>query len=831
MAALGTIRKRGVILVCIISFGLFAFIAEEAFRSCDSAKNNERQQIGEVLGEKISVQDFQKLVDEYSEVIKMQQGQENLPEEQMNQVKDMVWNTYIQNQIIAKEASKLGLTVTDAELQDILKTGTNPMLQQTPFVNQQTGRFDASSLQKFLADYKAQKANPSANAQMMDQYTKIYNYWSFIEKTLRQQTLAQKYQALLAGCFLSNPVEAKMAFKEENEESQIQLAAFPYSDIQDDKVKISESDLKAKYDEIKARFKQPVESRDIKFVDIEVQASNADRAALNKEFAGYHSQLAAAADPTEVVRKSASTVAYLGIPVSKDAFPRDIAAQLDSMAVGSTSAVKANAGDNTLNIVKLVAKQELPDSVQYRVIQVAANSVAEAKTKADSIQGAIAGGADFEAIAKKYGQTGDKAWMTTKQYEYAQSMDKDNKTFINTLNTAAVNSLNQLQLGQGYVVLQVLDRKAMVSKYTAAVIKKPIDFSQGTYRTAYNKFSSFVSANPKSEDLLKNAAKEGYKVQDLKDITTSVHYVANIHSTREALKWIFDSKEGEISPLYECGDNNHLLVVVLDKIHHIGYRDLNDAVVKETVKAEVLKDKKAEMIEAKLNGVKNIAAANPKSDDLLKNAAKEGYKVQDLKDITTSVHYVANIHSTREALKWIFDSKEGEISPLYECGDNNHLLVVVLDKIHHIGYRDLNDAVVKETVKAEVLKDKKAEMIEAKLNGVKNIAAAKAKGGKVSSVNQITFAAPVFIAATGASEPALSGAVAGTKKGAFSAHAVKGNAGVYLFQVTNKTNRPVKFDDKTYEQKCRQKAMQYAGNFMNELYLNAHVVDNRYLFF
>lgn len=715
MAALGTIRKRGVILVCIISFGLFAFIAEEAFRSCDSAKNNERQQIGEVLGEKISVQDFQKLVDEYSEVIKMQQGQENLPEEQMNQVKDMVWNTYIQNQIIAKEASKLGLTVTDEELQDILKTGTNPMLQQTPFVNQQTGRFDASSLQKFLADYKAQKANPSANAQMMDQYTKIYNYWSFIEKTLRQQTLAQKYQALLAGCFLSNPVEAKMAFKEENEESQIQLAAFPYSDIQDDKVKISESDLKAKYDEIKARFKQPVESRDIKFVDIEVQASNADRAALNKEFAGYHSQLAAA-DPTEVVRKSASTVAYLGIPVSKDAFPRDIAALLDSMAVGSTSAVKANAGDNTLNIVKLVAKQELPDSVQYRVIQVAANSVAEAKTKADSIQGAIAGGADFEAIAKKYGQTGDKAWMTTKQYEYAQSMDKDNKTFINTLNTAAVNSLNQLQLGQGYVVLQVLDRKAMVSKYTAAVIKKPIDFSQGTYRTAYNKFSSFVSANPKSEDLLKNAAKEGYKVQDLKDITTSVHYVANIHSTREALKWIFDSKEGEISPLYECGDNNHLLVVVLDKIHHIGYRDLNDAVVKETVKAEVLKDKKAEMIEAKLNGVKNIAAA-------------------------------------------------------------------------------------------------------------------KAKGGKVSSVNQITFAAPVFIAATGASEPALSGAVAGTKKGAFSAHAVKGNAGVYLFQVTNKTNRPVKFDDKTYEQKCRQKAMQYAGNFMNELYLNAHVVDNRYLFF
>ena len=716
MAALGTIRKRGVILVCIISFGLFAFIAEEAFRSCDSAKNNERQQIGEVFGEKISVQEFQKLVDEYTEVIKMQQGQDNLPEEQMNQVKDMVWNSYIQNKIVAHEAEKLGLTVTDAELQDILKTGTNPMLAQTPFVNQQTGRFDVSALQKFLADYKAQKANPSANAQMMDQYTKIYNYWSFIEKTLRQQTLAQKYQSLLAHCFLSNPVEAKMAFKEENEESKIQLAAFPYSDIQDDKVKVVESDLKAKYDEMKARFKQPVESRDIKFVDIQVEASQADRAALNKEFAGYHTQLAAAADPTEVVRKSASTVAYLGIPVGKDAFPSDIAATLDSMAVGATTAVKANKADNTLNIVKLVSKQQLPDSIQYRVIQVAAASVAEAKTKADSIQGAISGGADFEAIAKKYGQTGEKAWMTTRQYEFAQSMDKDNKAFINALNTQAVNATSQLQLGQGYVILQVCDRKAMIEKYTAAVIKKNIDFSQDTYRTAYNKFSSFVSANQTA-------------------------------------------------------------------------------------------------------------------DEIVKNAAKSGYKVQDLKDITTATHYVANIHSTREALKWIFEAKEGSVSPMYECGNNDHLLVVVLDKINRIGFRGLDDPQVKEMVKAEVIKDKKAEMIEAKLNGVKNIAAAKSKGAKVSEVNQITFAAPVFVASAGASEPALSGAVSATKRGAFSAHPVKGNAGVYLFLVTNKSNRPVKFNEKAQEQKCRQKSMQYAGNFMNELYLNANVVDNRYLFF
>ena len=108
--------------------------------------------------------------------------------------------------------------------------------------------------------------------------------------------------------------------------------------------------------------------------------------------------------------------------MSKEAWPSDIASAIDSMAVGATSAVKVNASDNTLNIVKLMSKQQLPDSIQYRVIQVAAASQAEAKTKADSIHSALAAGADFEALAKKYGQTGEKAWMTTKQYEYAQTM-------------------------------------------------------------------------------------------------------------------------------------------------------------------------------------------------------------------------------------------------------------------------------------------------------------------------------------------------------------------------------------------------------------------------
>ena len=62
MAALGKIRSKGVTLIVIIGLALFAFIAEEAFRSCNGIKGEARQQVGEVLGEKINVQDFQKVI-------------------------------------------------------------------------------------------------------------------------------------------------------------------------------------------------------------------------------------------------------------------------------------------------------------------------------------------------------------------------------------------------------------------------------------------------------------------------------------------------------------------------------------------------------------------------------------------------------------------------------------------------------------------------------------------------------------------------------------------------------------------------------------------------
>ncbi|MCQ2221532.1 MAG: SurA N-terminal domain-containing protein, partial [Prevotella sp.] len=491
MAVLGKIRSKGILLVSIIGLGLFAFIAEEAFRSCEATKSNQSQQIGEVLGEKISYQDFQKLVDEYTDVMKMTQGKENFTDQELNQIRDMVWNSYVQSQLVEADAKKLGLTVTDDEIRAILNEGTNHLLLQSPFVNQQTGRFDANQLKQFMSEYKK-----NANPQLQEQYTRIYNYWTFIEKTLRQQTLAQKYQVLLASTFLSNPVEAKQTFNEENEEADVQLVAIPYSSIEDKDAEVSESEIKAKYNELKERFKQYEETRDIKYVSVKVAASNTDKAALLKQTTDFASQLASAEDPSEIIRKSGSSVAYLGVPVSKNAFPYDIQSRLDSIAVGSTTSIVENAQDNTLNVIRLISRAELPDSIEFQAIQVGGETAEDAHKRADSIYSALAADASqWEAIAKKYNQTGAKTWITTQQYQFSPSIDKDTKTYINTLNYASVGELKNIEMTSGNIILKVTDRKAFNTKYVAAVIKSDITFSKDTYSQAYNKFSQYVSEN------------------------------------------------------------------------------------------------------------------------------------------------------------------------------------------------------------------------------------------------------------------------------------------------------------------------------------------------
>lgn len=709
MATLQKIRSKGPLLVIVIGLALFAFIAGDAWQVLGPRQSTVA---GEVNGKSISAKEFQDLVEEYTDVVKMTTGSSSLTEEQNDQLKDEVWQTYVNNQLISKEAKKLGLTVTDAEIQSILAQGSDPLLQQTPFRNQKTGMFDKDMLNKFLVEYSKMDMTKMPQ-QYAEQYQSMYKYWKFIEKTLITSRLAQKYQALIAKSLISNPVEAKSSFEGRVNESEALLAAVPYTSIQDKSVKVSDSDLKSMYDKKKEMFRQYVESRDIKYIDVQVAASAKDKAALQKEMNQYTQQLGQPQqDMTAFIRSTGSTVAYKDLFLPKTAFPTDIASHIDGAAIGAVVGPFFNAPDNTMNSMKVLAKTVAADSIQFCQLQFPKND-AKASAQADSAFKAIQGGADFATVAKKYGQEGQPTWISSANYAQAQ-VDGENLKYLQAILSTGVNEVKNVALTQANVILKVLAKKGDKPQFKVAVVKRSVDFSKETYNEAYNKFSSFMASNPTLDKMKANAEAAGYKLLDKADLYSSEHNIGGVSGTKEAMRWVYGAKVGAVSPVYECGDNNHILVIALTGINKEGYRPWEK--VKDQLKAEVLKDKKAEMIMDKMKGFTSMAQ-----------------------------------------------------------------------------YRNMPTAV------GDTLK-------------------------------HVTFDAPAFVSSLNSSEPVV-GAYTSISPVNKLSKPIKGNAGVIVLQVINKSRLNEKFNERSEETRLVSMHQQAASRLMNDLYIKGKVKDKRYLFF
>jgi len=621
--------------VIIIGLALFAFIAGDAAQVLQPHQNS--QNVGEINGNKIDAQAYQKQVEEYTQAINFIRGGNSLTESENAQIKDEVWNTLVTNTLVGEQAKKLGLTVTTAELQAVIDEGTDPLLAQSAFRNQTTGKFDRDVLMNFLAEY-ANMDPEVMPAEYVDYYHQLYNYWKFIESNLQSSLLMQKYESLIAGAQLTNPVAAEYNFNARNSHAEVAYAVVPFNSIADSLVKVSNSDINKLYEAKKELYKQSAETRAMKYIDVTVTPSQADRDELLKEVGEYATQLATTEDLAALVRLANSTEAYSEVPVSENGLPADVVAHLDSVQGDEVYGPYYNQTDDSYNAFRVLSKVQLPDSVQYRQIQIVDADAARTKVLADSIYNALKSGADFAELAAKYNQPSEPVWIATANFEGA-GISGDNATYLNTLFGMKKNELKQLPLAGGELIIEVLDTKNPIEKYTAAVIKRPAYFSNETYAAAYNKLSAFVADNQTLEDIEANAEEAGFRLYPVNEISNAAHTIGGVQGTREALRWAFGAKKGEVSQIFEAGENNRLMVVAVSDIHKAGYRPVEQFA--EMFRMQALADKKAEKILADVKGVKTMQEA----------LALNGVKSDTLRRVSfSSPAYVSKVPASEPVL-------------------------------------------------------------------------------------------------------------------------------------------------------------------------------------
>lgn len=587
MATLQNIRNRGGLMVAIvIGLALGAFILGDMLNSGSTLMKPSQLEIAEIDGVTITYPEFQKKVEELSDVYKMQTQQTQLDENAWNQVREQVWQDYLQENILGRAADELGITVSTEELFDMVQgNNLHPIIQQL-FRNQQTGQVDKSSILQFLKSLET-NATPEQKS-----------YWLFMEKQIIKDRLLAKYNSLISKGLYVTTNEAKKSLEAKNQNATFQFVVLNYTSIPDADVKLSDSELKEYYNKNKDKYKQE-KTRKIEYVTFEVLPSAADNAATQKWVTDAKSEFASVQDNGQYISVNSDSPFDPGYYKKEDLAP--------AMAEWAFSAQPGEIygpyfENNAYKLAKIDQFKLLPDSVQASHILInpqTTGGLPRAQALADSIKKLIENGANFSELAMKYSEDqgsalkgGDLGWFKSKQMV---------PEFEEAAFTGEINKITVATTRFGIHLVKPTKKGKETNQVRIATLTKNVEPSTETYQKIYAETSKFASENPNVESFNKSVLEQKLdkKIASLKE---SDREVVGLESSRQLVRAAFTAEKGKVlvsnesSSIFEYG--NKFVIGVLTDATEEGVSTFEEAKIR--VELAVRNKKKAEMLVTKL---------------------------------------------------------------------------------------------------------------------------------------------------------------------------------------------------------------------------------------
>jgi peptidyl-prolyl cis-trans isomerase D len=590
MAIIGEIRKHYWLLVAIIGVALLLFVLSDFQRK----KGKQTNTIGTVAGEKIAINEFNKRVEENTELQKANSGKGNLTAEENYQVRQQTWNQVVNEIVMNKQYDMLGVSVSIEELDDLIR-GKNPhqVIEQS-FRDQKTGQFDPKLVTQFLQNLDNPEMVTPENKQRYLQ----------MEKYIKSDRQSTKYNSLITKAFYVPTAFAKRNYNESNTMAQVRITGIPYQTVSDSAVKVTDADYEKYYAEYKYRFNQDKPVRDIDYVLFEPKMSAEDMTLLKSNIQKAYNEFLVTTDVAGFVN-STSDNRYDSTWHRRGSFSPNIDTMLFSAPVGQ---VNQPVEDNGMyRIFKVVDRQEKPDSLRASHILISyagtpiktATRTREAASKlADSILNVVQKTpASFEAIA---GTLSDDAAAKTKLGDLGWFADGAMvPEFNEAVLKGSVGDIKKVETQFGYHIIKVVGKKNPSTKIKVASVDFAMEPGSRTIEALYNDASNFAATNNTMEKFEKAVKDKGLNLRSAPKLSESDNSIPGLTAAREVVRWSFnvDTDKGTVSNVFDV-EGTYVVAVLKNKVEK-GIIPLD--VIKEQIKPLVIREKKAEYLIKKVN--------------------------------------------------------------------------------------------------------------------------------------------------------------------------------------------------------------------------------------
>ena len=576
MATLQSIRNHPTLLLAVLGGGLILMIIMFGFDDYAGFFRNDDTVLN-VNGKKVGWTQFETERSHQSDFFQSFFNQDVNKSDVAHQINNQVFNQFVQEIILDEQLEDLGIAVSDAEVNELAQgSHISPVMTQ---VFGQNAQAYGQTFAQLVSENGFEEFQQKYNAPYM-----TLNNWLVLERQIISTRKAQKYGALLSAAIQPNVLEAEDVYNGENTDVAFSYVRKSAYDVADSLVSVKNSDIKAYYEAHKQNFKQSVKTREISYIAVPLRPSDADREnvlenmnKIREEFATGNAQEVVAAN---------SIVPFVDAYLNNNTFRGELKEFVDANGADAVSEPQVYRGD----ILSLLGEESESDQNLAEYYYMA--RILGKRTASDSIKLVIAGATAenqdslFQAI-KKGDQDASANWTTgVNMIAFEQGLRekieaaKAGETFKYDFN----NGQQQV-----YLVAKVVEKTAPVAQSKVAVYAERISPSSKTRRAEYGKLNEFSNTYPTLEQMKDSALTAGFRMRDA-NVATTNYDINEVKDCRQAIRFVFDGKKGDISEIYE--DGGYLLLVGIKGDIEEGYASIDNEQLNNYIKMMVTPEKK-----------------------------------------------------------------------------------------------------------------------------------------------------------------------------------------------------------------------------------------------